>query len=52
MNAYMVTFKPNEVRPNGSEVSVLAVNSDDAITRAKDHLLPGVKWEVESVEKL
>ena len=22
------TFKPNEVRPNGSEVSVLAVNSD------------------------
>lgn len=39
MNAYMVTFKPNEVRPNGSEVSVLAVNSD-------------VEWEVESAKKL
>lgn len=52
MNAYMVTFKPNEVRQNGSEVSVLAISSDDAINKAKDHLLPGVEWEVESVKQL
>lgn len=52
MNAYMVTFKPNEVRPNGSEVSVLGVSSNDAISRAKDHMLPGIVWEVESVKKL
>ena len=52
MNAYMVTFKPNDIRPNGTEVSVLAMNSNDAVCRAKDHLLPGINWEEESVKQL
>lgn len=52
MNAYLVTFKPNEIRPNGTEVSVFGMNSNDAVCRAKDHLLPGINWEEESVKQL
>jgi hypothetical protein len=49
--AYAVSFKPHPFRPNGSEVSVLALNEKDAVDKALDHL-PGTGWTVEAVTEL
>lgn len=53
VKAYMVTFRPNAVRPNGTEVSVLGKSMKEAVNHALEHVTPSpVEWEVESVVEL
>lgn len=53
VNAYQVNFAPNSERPNGTEVSVLALDKEQAVQKALEHLTePYDKWTVEQVIEL